>query len=229
MSGKTNPQCAICGVKDRVCERKNGKGPDFCPTKNHKKIIERAKQEYQKAGVSEFARMASIQEGECYLNRHIKPFIIHPFKPRIQEICEFAIRMGYKRLGIAFCSALHSEAHSLARIFDAQGFQVVSVACKTGGIPKESIGLRDEEKVRIGEYESMCNPISQAFILNEEKTEFNVLVGLCVGHDSLFFKYSEAFTTVLIAKDRVLAHNPAGALYTTSVYYSRLLTPMIGR
>jgi hypothetical protein len=34
---------------------------------------------------------------------------------------------------------------------------------------------------------------------------------------------------VLIAKDRVLAHNPAGALYTTSIYYSRLLTPMISR
>ena len=229
MSSKANPQCAICGVKDRVCESKNGKGPDFCPTKNRKKSIERAKEEYQKPEVSEFARMASIQEGECYLNRHIKPFVIHPLKPRIQEICEFAIKMGYKKLGIAFCSALHSEAHTLARILDAQGFQIVSVACKTGGIPKESIGLKEEEKVRIGEFEPMCNPISQAFILNEEKTDFNILVGLCVGHDSLFFKYSKAFTTVLIAKDRVLAHNPAGALYTTSIYYSRLLTPMIGR
>jgi uncharacterized metal-binding protein len=68
----------------------------------------------------------------------------------------------------------------------------------------------------------MCNPILQAFILNEEETNFNVLVGLCVGHDSLFFKYSEAFSTVLIAKDRVLAHNPAGALYTSGIYYSRL-------
>jgi uncharacterized metal-binding protein len=117
----------------------------------------------------------------------------------------------------------------LARILDAQGFKVVSIACKTGGIPKESIGLKEEEKVRVGEYEPMCNPISQAFILNEEKTDFNILVGLCVGHDSLFFKYSKAFTTVLIAKDRVLAHNPAGALYTTSIYYSRLLRPMVNR
>ena len=71
----------------------------------------------------------------------------------------------------------------------------------------------------------MCNPVIQAKILNEEKTDFNILVGLCVGHDSLFFKYSHAFTTVLIAKDRLLGHNPAAALYTSGTYYSRLHKP----
>ena len=53
----------------------------------------------------------------------------------------------------------------------------------------------------------------QAKLLNDQKTEFNVIVGLCVGHDSLFTKYSDALVTTLVAKDRVLAHNPAGALY----------------
>ena len=37
---------------------------------------------------------------------------------------------------------------------------------------------------------SMCNPIFQAKMLNEAKTDLNVVVGLCVGHDSLFYKYS---------------------------------------
>ena len=69
----------------------------------------------------------------------------------------------------------------------------------------------------------MCNPIMQAELLNDAETDFNILVGLCVGHDSLFFKYSDAMTTVLVAKDRVLGHNPAAALYTTSTYYARLL------
>jgi len=59
----------------------------------------------------------------------------------------------------------------------------------------------------------MCNPIAQAQILNEQLTDFNIVVGLCVGHDSLFFKHSEAPVTVLVAKDRVLGHNPAAALY----------------
>jgi len=69
----------------------------------------------------------------------------------------------------------------------------------------------------------MCSPIAQAMVLNEEKTDFNIMLGLCVGHDSLFMKYARAFCTVLVAKDRVLAHNPYAALYTASTYYTRLL------
>jgi uncharacterized metal-binding protein len=70
----------------------------------------------------------------------------------------------------------------------------------------------------------MCNPILQAKTLNEEHTELNVVIGLCVGHDSLFYKYSEAPVTTLVVKDRVLGHNPVAALYQTKAYYSRLLS-----
>jgi uncharacterized metal-binding protein len=100
---------------------------------------------------------------------------------------------------------------------------VISVVCKAGRTPKEHIGIREEEKVRVGEFEPMCSPIAQAMILNDEKTDFNILVGLCVGHDSLFLKYSEAYCTVLVAKDRVMGHNPVAALYTASSYYARTL------
>ena len=62
-------------------------------------------------------------------------------------------------------------------------------------------------------FEAICNPILQARLLNGAHTQFNVIIGLCVGHDSLFTKYSDALVTTLIAKYRVLAHNPAGALY----------------
>ena len=59
--------------------------------------------------------------------------------------------------------------------------------------------------------------------MNEAGVEFNVLVGLCVGHDSLFFKYAKAPTTVLVAKDRVFGHNPVAGLYLSpSVYYRKL-------
>jgi uncharacterized metal-binding protein len=102
---------------------------------------------------------------------------------------------------------------------------VSSVVCKVGGTPKEILGLREEEKVKIGQFENMCSPIVQATILNEEKTDFNILVGLCMGHDSLFLKYSEALCPVLIAKNRVLGHNPAAALYTLGGYYARMLRP----
>ena len=62
----------------------------------------------------------------------------------------------------------------------------------------------------------------QAKILNKEKTDMNIVMGLCVGHDSLFYKYSEALVTTLVAKDRVMGHNPAAALYTSESYYSKL-------
>ncbi len=221
------PQCALCSVKERACMFEQGKGPETCPTKKMGKIIEGAVKEYDKTEIREFAKMASLQEAECYSNRDIKPYVFHPVKPRVQEICEFSHKMGYKRLGIAFCAGLHPEARTLNEILLAQGFEVVSVICKAGCSPKELLGLKEHEKIRIGEFESMCSPIAQAMIMNESCTEFNILVGLCVGHDSLFFKYSEAPVTVLVAKDRVLAHNPAAALYTTGTYYARLMRPGI--
>ena len=59
----------------------------------------------------------------------------------------------------------------------------------------------------------------------EHGTDLNVIVRLCVGHDTLFIKHSEAPVTYLIVKDRVLAHNPAGALHAMDTYYRRLLDP----
>ncbi len=217
------PECAKCGIKKKICRSPEGQGPDFCPTLHLKQSIAKANEEYTQPDILKFAHEASIQEAECYINREVKPYVLHPTKPRVQEICEFAQRMEYRKLGMAFCSALHSEALSLAQILEAQGFEVISVACKAGRTPKEKIGIKEEEKVRIGEFESMCSPIAQAMILNEEKTDFNILVGLCVGHDSLFLKYAKAYNTVLVTKDRVLAHNPCAALYTTGSYYARML------
>jgi uncharacterized metal-binding protein len=68
----------------------------------------------------------------------------------------------------------------------------------------------------------MCNPILQASILNREQTDFNILLGLCVGHDALFFKYAKAPCTVLAVKDRVFGHNPLAAIYNIDSYYRYL-------
>jgi uncharacterized metal-binding protein len=216
-------ECAKCAITDKICRTPEGKGPAYCPTLHRGETVERANAEYAKPEILEFARAASVQEGECYADRDVKPYVSHPTKPRVQEICEFAQKMGYRKLGLAFCGGLHDEALSLTRILESQGFEVVSVMCKAGRTPKEAIGVRDEEKIHIGEFESMCSPIAQAMILNEEDTDINLLLGLCVGHDSLFFKYSKAYCTVVVVKDRVLAHNPCAVLYTTGSYYARML------
>jgi uncharacterized metal-binding protein len=219
--------CANCRIdkKEKICLTEEGRGPKFCPTLNREDAVLEAMAEYEKTEVREFTRQASIQEGECYARRDVKPYVKFPVKPRVQEICEFAHKMGFKKLGIAFCVGMTSEAAILNKILVNQGFEVVSVMCKVGRVPKEKVGIKDEEKICIGEFEPMCNSIAQAKVLNREKTELNILLGLCVGHDSLFFKYSYAYTTVLVAKDRVLGHNPIAALYTSGSYYSRMMKP----
>ena len=225
MNKEISSACAYCRINndEKICLVEGGKGPKFCPTLNRMDVVKEAMKEYDKKKLQEFARQASIQEGECYADRHKKPYTRFPVKPRVQEICEFAQKMGFKKLGIAFCIGLASEASILNKILVNQGFEVVSVMCKVGRVPKEKIGITDEEKICIGEFEAMCNSVAQAKILNREKTELNIVLGLCVGHDSLFFKYADAYTTVLVAKDRVLGHNPIAALYTSGSYYSRMM------
>ena len=130
--------------------------------------------------------------------------------------------MEFRRLGLVFCRGLYKESKVVEKVLSAKGFEVVSVICKTGCVPKERIGVRDEEKIRIGLFEPMCNPIMQALVLNDANTEFNVLMGLCVGHDSLFLKYAEALCTVFAVKDRLLGHNPLAAVYNIDSYYRSL-------
>ena len=202
-----------------------GIGAKGCPTLIGKADRQKAQEEYRKKEVAEFARQATIQEGECYAGRDKKPYVMHPVKPRMQEICEFAHKMGYSRLGLAFCGCLAREAAVVDQILKNHGFETVSVVCKAGAVPKEEIGVRDDEKIHIGEHESMCNPVLQAMLLNKASTHLNIVLVLCVGHDSLFFKYAEAPSTVLAAKDRVTGHNPLACIYTSGSYYSWVKSP----
>ena len=87
---------------------------------------------------------------------------------------------------------------------------------------KERAGISPDCKLNPGNFEAMCNPIAQAMLLNEQKTQFNIALGLCVGHDSMFYKYSEALVTTLVSKDRVLAHNPVAAIYQSDKYLTRV-------
>ena len=219
------PQCAFCPVplKQRICQTKMGKGPDFCPTLHKREIIDQCFRKLEKPDILHFAQQASIQEAECYAKRDKEPFVLLAVKPRLQEIIEFAGRMGYRRLGLAFCEGLKEEAKTTSLILTKAGFEVVSVICCVGGISKDKIGLKEDQKIHGNKYEPMCNPIAQAGMCNAAGTQLNILLGLCVGHDSLFIKYSKAYTTVFAVKDRVLGHNPLALVYTAGSYYRRFL------
>jgi uncharacterized metal-binding protein len=138
---------------------------------------------------------------------------------RLKETILLCQKMGYQKIGLAFCRGLRNEAKIVDALLRRSGLEVVSVICKTGGIDKTSVGIASECKVNPGSFEPMCNPIAQAMLLNEQNTQFNIALGLCVGHDSLFYKYSNALVTTLIAKDRVTGHNPAAAIYCADGYF----------
>jgi uncharacterized metal-binding protein len=220
------PACAACTneMPDMICMHEGGSGQKGCPTLTRKDLLAQANREYKNQGTETFARQASIQEAACYANRHERPYVMQPTKTRIVEICEFANRMAYKRLGLVFCVGLKKEAAIVDTILKKHGFDVVSVCCKAGRTSKDLIGIDDTDKVFRGTDEAMCNPIFQARVMNSEKTELNILLGLCVGHDSLFFKHAEAYTTVLAVKDRVTGHNPLAPVYLHDSYYRKLVS-----
>jgi uncharacterized metal-binding protein len=217
----TAPKCARCpySYSDRFCNTVDGKSLPSCPTEKQRELLSKSLKEYEKPEILEFARQASIQEAEGYEKINGGDDRVKPIKPRIVEIIEFAEKMKYTRIGFVFCEGLAKEARVVEKLFKSNGFEIISPVCKAGRTPKEKIGVQDDQKICAGSFESRCNPIFQAFLLNDQKTQFNVLLGLCVGHDSLFFKYSDALCTVLAAKDRLLGHNPLAAIYNIDCYY----------
>ena len=219
-------QCALCGLSNqmRICKNPDtGKGPQFCSTLLYPECIEKAAGEYQSEEMHTFAVNSAKNERSCYDCSVETAGLPKPVKCRIEETIDFCKSMDYKRIGLAFCGALHREAAVVAKIFRAHGLETVSVMCKVGGIDKAAIGIQEEEKLHPGRFEAMCNPIAQAELLNSQDTQFNICLGLCVGHDSLFYQYSKALVTTLVVKDRVLAHNPVGAIHYADTYFKDLL------
>jgi len=115
MTGKKKKlpaECAACEILPggKICFSENGQGAKGCPTLLQEGLLEETRKIYEDPEIFKFARNASIQEGECYINKIENPFVLEPTKTRITEICEFAHKMGYKRLGLAFCIGLVNEA-----------------------------------------------------------------------------------------------------------------------
>ncbi|MGN1413598.1 MAG: DUF1847 domain-containing protein [Anaerovoracaceae bacterium] len=199
--------CVDCAVKN--CDKMDKSYPEFCPTTH---MDEEVLQDAMKCYEQEENHRAMIAAAEVEFEHYCQ-------YTRVEEIMEFAHKIGAEKIGIATCVGLLKESRILAEIFRKHGFEVFGIGCKAGAQKKTSVGI--PEKCN-GVGKNMCNPILQAKMLNKEGTDLNVVVGLCVGHDSLFYKYSEALTTTAVTKDRVLGHNPVAALYTVDSYYSKL-------
>ena len=186
MENSLSPHCSRCENK----ECSNGKDC-FSQASNHKQL-------YQDSHIAELHKAASAIEGRYYGK-----------ETRLGETVLFAKELGYKKIGLAFCIGLSEEAKVVDEIL-SKHFEVVSVCCKVCGIDKKDSEL---QQISSEGQEVMCNPAGQAQLLNSAETQLNIICGLCVGHDAVFAKVSDAPVTTLIAKDRVLAHNPVAAIY----------------
>jgi len=181
-----SPQCGRCESK----ECRDGKDC-FSQASNHKQL-------YQDSHIAELHKAASAIEAKYYGK-----------ETRLGEVILLAKELGYQRIGLAFCIGLSEEAKVIDEIL-SRHFEVVSVCCKVCGIDKKDSEL---QQISSEGQEVMCNPAGQAQLLNSAETQLNIICGLCVGHDAVFAKVSDAPVTTLIAKDRVLAHNPVAAIY----------------
>jgi uncharacterized metal-binding protein len=210
--GKTNCLAGPAGAPPR---------PGHCPSDQHDDLVAGAFAIL--AGDGEDARLARVAarvEGLCY-ERESASGAVRARWTRVEDTVAFAKLMGYRRIGIATCIGLLEETGRLVEILRAQGLEPISVCCKAGSNDKGAMGIPEGDKIRPGGFEAACNPIAQAEICNRLGADMNLIVGLCVGHDMLFTKYSSAPVTTLVAKDRVTGHNPAAVLYGGH-YYRRL-------
>ena len=198
---KQSPQCVKCAVLRCGAAEKDRDVPASCPTEKYPDLVEETKEKYR------------LPENQAILRGWLGLMskVLDPEKPRekfswtrVDEIMEYAKLRGMTRLGIATCYALIPESKLLSGILERNGFDVVSVSCLCGEVNPQEMGMPGD---------IFCNPIMQAEVLNREKTELNLMVGLCVGHDILFLRHCTAETTPLIVKDRALGHNPVAALY----------------
>ncbi len=120
-------------------------------------------------------------------------------KSRIQELINFAKLSGYKKLGIASCTSMKAYASCLQEILKEAGFEVFTRFCRDSGLTGKDICADFDG--------ACCDPVSQADYLNENKTDFNINIGLCLGHGLIFQKYSKADVTTLVVKDFSTNHN----------------------
>lgn len=203
--------CSECGQLN--CYRQDKRFPAICATTDLAPA-ERGDLVALYAGDSVDAKIAHASaevEGlyYCKLNR-------------IEETVAFARRIDATRIGIASCVGLIDEAKVLVDILRLAGFETRTALCKVGSIDKTEIGIAEDLKIKPG-FEACCNPVLQARLLNREGTHLNIILGLCVGHDSLFIRHAEAPVTTLVVKDRVLGHNPIAAFHTVKTYTSRMM------
>jgi uncharacterized metal-binding protein len=121
---------------------------------------------------------------------------------RLEELVQFIQEMKFKKVALAYCYGMEEDARKVSDYLKSKNIFISAVSCTAGSMAQNEVNTRSK-------YSGVsCNPIVQAEQLNSEGTQFTITMGLCLGHDILFNKYIQSYSTNLVVKDRVYEHNP---------------------
>lgn len=199
MSENTHETISCHRCKTLACLENYAQGvPKYCRARKFKAVIDESSEEYLEPDIAKvhLATARVLKRGNFEWTR-------------VQECIEFALELGATKVGLAVCIACIREGRAMANLLEAAGLEVITVGCMVGAVKPQDTGIPDELITGIG---IACNPLAQAKIMNEEATQLNLIYGLCVGHDTLFIRHSEAPVTYVATKDSVTGDNASAAL-----------------
>ncbi|MBR0403677.1 MAG: DUF1847 domain-containing protein [Eggerthellaceae bacterium] len=203
-------KCLNCGKI--ACEFPERGKPDFCAQDTYDEAASaEVRAEYASSEVFDIMNAAALVSDNTR------------FSTRVEDTLKFAKLIGARKIGIATCTAMLNESRILGGLLERAGFEVEGIGCKVDSNTRSDLGLDDPN----GNDKVLCNPLMQARLLNRAKTDLNVVMGLCVGHDALFSKYSDAPVTTLVTKDFITGNNPCVALYASKGLFKRRLDETI--
>ena len=203
-------KCLNCGKI--ACEFPDRGKPDFCAQDTYDESASaEIRAEYTSPEVFDFMNAAALVSDNTR------------FSTRVEDTLKFAKLIGAHKIGVATCTAMLNESRIFGSLLERAGFEVEGIGCKVDSVTRADLGLDDPH----GKNTVLCNPLMQARLLNRAKTDLNVVMGLCVGHDALFSKYSDAPVTTLVTKDFLTGNNPCVALYASKGLFKRRLDETI--
>ena len=126
--------CALCS--GHYCgSGELEKTPTSCPCNDEE--IHKIKELYSEDENYNLAFHSALVEAEGYCEQ-----------TRLEEIINFGHKCGFKKLGVAFCVGLSKEANLLCKVLKHNSFEVESVICKNGSIPKEFLNISQIQKLK---------------------------------------------------------------------------------
>ena len=123
---KKQLSCIDCAVKS--CQKGGGRYPDFCVTTHlDPQTLKDALTCYEEEENHRATLAAASVEYEHYCQY-----------TRVEEIMDFARRIGAKKLGIATCVGLLAESRTLAAIFGSTALRCSASAARPAPCPRPS-------------------------------------------------------------------------------------------